>query len=92
MKYALRLFALVALFLLGCGDSEKKPSTKDYEKQFAVLIPAYFELSNFDVEASENVGSKVEPFYKARFKATVTLKTKTFELASRENEATFVRP
>jgi hypothetical protein len=92
MKHTSPVFALIALFLFGCGDSEKKPSTKDYEKQFAVQIPAYFELSSFDVEASENVGSKVEPFYKARFKATVKLKTKTFELASHENEATFIRP
>ena len=92
MKHTLPVFALIALFLLGCGDSEKKPSTGNYEKQFAVQIPAYFELSSFDVEASENVGSKVEPFYKARFKATVKLKTKTFELASQENEATFIRP
>lgn len=83
---------LSALFLLGCGDSEEKPSTKDYEKQFSVEVPAYLELSSFDVEASENVGSKVEPYYKARFKATVKLNTKTFELSSKENEATFIRP
>lgn len=92
MKYTIPVFALTALFLFGCGDSEKKPATKDYEKQFAVEVPAYLELSSFDVEASENVGSKVEPMFKARFKATVKLKTKTFELANQENEATFIHP
>lgn len=92
MKRSIPLILICFIFLLGCGDSENKPSTKDYEKQFSVEIPAYLELSSFDVEASENVGSKVEPYYKARFKATVKLKTKTFELSNQENEATFIRP
>jgi hypothetical protein len=91
MKSTSPVFALIVLLLFGCGESERKPSTRDYEKQFSVEIPAYFELSSFDVEASENVGSKVEPFYKARFKATVKLKTETFERASQENEVIFVR-
>ena len=92
MKRSIRLILVCLFFLLGCGDSEKKPSTKDYERQFAVELPAYVELSSFEVEASANVGSKVEPVYKARFKATAKLKTKTFAIASQENEATFIRP
>lgn len=92
MKRSIPLILVCFIYLLGCGDSENKPSTKDYEKQFSVEIPAYLELSSFDVEASENVGSKVEPYYKARFKATVKLKTKTFELSNQENDATFIRP
>jgi flagellar biosynthesis GTPase FlhF len=87
------LFMVACVFLLlGCGESEKKPATSDYEKQFALQLPAYLQLANFDVEASENVGSKVEPFYKARFKATVKLKTKTFEVASQRAEVTLIRP
>jgi hypothetical protein len=92
MKHTSPVIALIALFLFGCGDSEEQPSTKDYQKQFAVQIPAFIELSSFDVEASENVGSKVEPLYKARFKATVKLKTKTFEIARQENGVIFIRP
>ena len=92
MKRSIPFILVCFIGLLGCGDSENKPSTKDYEKQFAVEIPAYLKLSSFDVEVSENVGSKVEPYFKARFKATVKLKTKTFELSSQENNAIFIRP
>jgi len=80
------------LLLQGCGHSEKRPGTQDYAKQFAVSIPAYWEIADFNVEATENVGNKVEPMYQARFKATVKLKTRTYEIASREDNALFIRP
>jgi hypothetical protein len=80
------------LLLQGCGHSEKRPGTQDYAKQFAVSIPAYWEIADFNVEATENVGNKVEPMYQARFKATVKLKTRTYEIVSREDNALFIRP
>jgi len=80
------------LLLQSCGHSEKRPGTQDYAKQFAVSIPAYWEIADFNVEATENVGNKVEPMYQARFKATVKLKTRTYEIASREDNALFIRP
>lgn len=78
--------------VLGCGNSEQKPARNDYRNQLAVAIPAYFQLASFDVEASENVGSKVEPLFRARFKATVKLKTDTYDRVREEEGATLISP
>jgi hypothetical protein len=92
MKKLMGALLSCVLLLQGCGHSEKSPATLDYAKQFAINIPAYWEIADFNVEATENVGNKVEPMYQARFKATVKLKTRTYEIASREDNALFIRP
>lgn len=92
MKKLMGALLSCVLLLQGCGHSEKRPGTQDYAKQFVVTIPAYWEIADFNVEATENVGNKVEPVYQARFKATVKLKTRTYEIASREDNALFIRP
>lgn len=61
------------------SDSEK-PSKKDISKAFSDLfVPTYLEVTSFKLLVSENVGSKVEPLYKARFKATIKIKQDTFK-------------
>jgi Concanavalin A-like lectin/glucanases superfamily len=91
MKKNMVFSAILLVFLLGCSGSDKEPASNDYKSQFSITLPAYFSLSSFDIEASENLGTKVEPVFKARFKATISLKTDTYEMDRQNNDATFIK-
>lgn len=84
--------ALLLCSLLGCGSEPGGPTAKQLRSTFSVEIPGYWEVVSFDIEASQNIGTEVEPVYKSRFKATVGLKSDTFVGAGKEEEAIFIKP
>lgn len=68
------------------------PTSSELHNRFRVELPAYVSVSSFDVEASENVGDKVDPMFKSRFKASLKLDVDTFNEVARQDGTIFVAP
>ena len=81
--------SMLAVILIACADSG--PS-KDYvQAEVAESLPTYLTITDFDLEASENVGTNVEPLYRGRFRANVAFRVETFSEASAEPGIVFLR-
>ncbi len=85
-------FICISFFIISCGNSNKGPSDNTLEQQFSVNLPAYFSVSSFDVKASENMGTDVEPIYKARYEATIKLGADTYDIDHGNEDVTFLKP
>ena len=73
-------FGLIALLAVAACSGEDGPGEKEIKNQFAALVPAHFEVSSFDVKASENAGTEVEPEWKSRFTSELELKVPTYNV------------
>lgn len=85
---------MLALFATGCkkDPAEAGPTDNELESRLATELPAYISIAKFRVEASENVGDKVDPLFKSRFRAVIRLEADTFLESSREESAIIVAP
>src|SRR4051794_25717940 len=61
--------AVITFVLIGCEGKSGGPTSKELRNRLAVELPGYVRTSSFNVEASQNIGSEVEPVFKSRFKA-----------------------
>lgn len=68
-------FAIIGfLLLLGCNtSSHESDSAQKAKEQLTYELPAFLQLTEFEVLASENTGDDVDPQIKGRFKASVQL-------------------
>ena len=74
----LSFFLLILIsFGLSKGNSFESDA-KDISQAFSAYLPVFLELTSFNLVASENVGSKVEPVYKSRFNAIIKIRQDTF--------------
>jgi hypothetical protein len=84
-----------SIFLSSCSQ-EPQPSNSEIEKALITQLPAFINISKLSVEAKQNLGTKVEPLWQARLRATITVSTDTFELENEDSdensEVTFVIP
>jgi hypothetical protein len=98
MRYArfTLLISVVALTLVvSCSKTDPMESGPDQAALKALLateIPAYIQLRDLRVQASQNVGDKVEPLFKTRFSATIELAADTFLQSSLEEGAVIIVP
>lgn len=98
MKYPAQFVSLILLstvmFLGGCAKdpSAVGPTSDELRNRFRTELPAYVTLPSFDLQVSENVGDKVEPVFKSRFKASLRLDADTYTETSREDGAIFIAP
>jgi len=85
---------LVAALFTACKSdpAESGPTEEELESRLATDLPAYISIAKFKIDASENIGDKVDPVFKSRFRAVIRLNTDTFLEASRENGAIIVMP
>lgn len=83
MKHFWIVLLLFLLLLGACSGTGGRPSNTDVEKALSQQIPAPWQLKSFNVSASENTGTKVEPVWQFRFKASANLAEDTF-VKSRE--------
>jgi len=62
-------------FMSGCSKdaAEVGPTSAELQSRFRTELPAYVTLPSFELQASENVGDRVEPVFKSRFKAAIRL-------------------
>lgn len=82
---------LMVLIAISCSR-DVGPSESDIEQRLAVDLPHPWQITSLDVEASENVGTKVEPVVKSRFKAKLKLVESTYFVDSNESAAVLLRP
>ena len=90
-QYMVWIIILVLFLSFVWGvNAENGPSYVDVEKIFSKALPSYWELTSFNVTASESAGTKVRPIWYYRFKATVKLIEDTFEESRKIYDATFI--
>jgi hypothetical protein len=85
---------IACLWLAACASdpADSGPKQSDLQRTLATNIPAYYSLEGFHVEASQNVGDRVRPVFKVRFKAVVQLNTETFEEGEELKDALILVP
>jgi len=81
-RLSLSIF-LVAFFLNGCGAGEPGPSEKEIRKAALLEMPGFFELDDFKIEASQNVGTEVEPVYRMRLRGALNLREPLYAVEER---------
>ena len=76
---------LLAIGLFSAGSVKaQRPTDAQLRQVFAQSIgatAAFMRISSFRVEASENVGSRVEPLWHTRFRAIVTMTQATYRMS-----------
>lgn len=87
----IRHMAVITLALIGCGSQRGGPTSRELRDRLAVELPGFVRTSSFSVEASQNIGSEVEPVFKSRFKAEIELQTPTYSVDGTDPEALFVK-
>jgi len=88
-----QIFVVVSCFflsLLACDGDSDSLGNKEIENRLSLKLPAYWEVTSFEVQAKENIGTKVEPLIKARFKAEVSLESDTYIYDKKINGVTFI--
>ena len=60
------------VLIVGCSESNT-PSTEAIKESLKKDIPAYSEITSFQIEKSENLGTETEPKIQTRFKANVRI-------------------
>src|ERR1035437_10339170 len=84
------VFTLTALLFAGCSK-EPQPSKSDIEQSLTTQLPAFERVSSFWVDAMQNMGTKVEPVWQSRFRATVKVTSATFAADGTDPGFAFVR-
>ncbi|SCY56816.1 hypothetical protein [Desulfoluna spongiiphila] len=86
-------FGLLFLIFLTFGcSSNKGPSENEIEKTLAVHMPAFINIASFKIEASQDVGTEVDPLYQTRFRASLQINADTFLEQRDEGNVLFVLP
>lgn len=68
------------------------PGDDALRNALALKLPGHVSVETFDVEVTENLGTKVEPVYAARFSAILRFSTDTFTLDKRGRDVLFLNP
>lgn len=84
-----RLLSLVLLVSCSGGIG---PTRAELEGRLGESIPPSWEIRSFAVEASENLGTTVEPLVKSRFKAEVQLREDTYTVGHITDDISFLKP
>lgn len=82
--------ALTAFLVAACS-SEPQPSHAEIQQSLAAQLPSFARISSFSVEATQNMGTRVEPVWHARFRATVTVGAPTFAADGADSNVIFLR-
>jgi hypothetical protein len=91
MNFAFKAFLSIFLLLqvLSCS-SDSGPSKSELKQSVAVQIPSYFTVEDFDIKASQNTGTKVDPVYESRFMAIFKLNADTYYVLRTEQNVLLV--
>jgi hypothetical protein len=80
----------VLLFLNGCSK-DPQPSASEIVQSLDTQLPAFARVSSFSIEAMQNIGTKVDPVWHARFRAKVKVLSDTFAPDGTVSGMTFLR-
>lgn len=67
------LVLVSAVILTGCFDSQAGPTETELKNVLERKFPAGVKLTDLDIVAAENVGTKVDPVFKSRLKGELEL-------------------
>jgi hypothetical protein len=84
------VLSVMSLFLATCSK-EDKPGVSEIEEALTTSLPAFAKVSSFSIDAMENVGTKVEPIWRSRFRAQVAVTSATFLPDGNDPGVIFVR-
>ena len=89
--------ALIALMILCAGafgavGAQQPPSSEELAAAFGFELPRGWTVVSFEVEATTDYGTPVEPDVRSRFVVVVELLHDTFFVVERDGPYTFVRP
>ena len=80
-------FCLVAF----APTAEAQPSKNDLKTSLLQSIPPYLQIETFTIDATQNLGNKVDPDYAVRFTASVVNVAPLFHADGTEDSILFVR-
>ncbi len=72
------LISVTVFMLFSCSNNTNEPNKNDIIEVIELELPVYFDLNNFKIEVTENIGNKIEPVVRSRFKANVVTKMPLF--------------
>jgi hypothetical protein len=87
--------AVVYSFFLGLifsACSDNGPGKSELRQSLAVQLPSFLSVESFEIQASQNAGTQVEPVYETRFSAAIKINEDTYVEAGKENNILFVMP
>ena len=91
MKLFSKVFLFLAAILLTAHMVEaKSPSTSEVKNALSQELPSYVKLTDFTVEASQNLGTDVEPLWGVRFNARIITSSDLYVRDKSENNVVFV--
>jgi hypothetical protein len=76
------IFGLAWYFLQPGDPAASGPDERFLRSRLATDLPAYVKLNSVQIEVSENVGDRIEPVFKTRFRGTLVLTADTFMQSS----------
>lgn len=74
----LRIFVLLAISVLAACSSIDEPTFDELKQYLTKQLPEYIRLDTFTIDASDNTGSKVDPLWNYRFRASIVSKEALF--------------
>lgn len=86
----LLLFFLGVSQIVSCGSASDAPNKDELRQGLNDEVPKYYTIRSFDIEASENAGSKVQPLYRYRFRAAAELQEDTYKEIAKEGNVVFI--
>jgi len=90
-KLIIAILVLFPVVLTSCSEKDNPPTTNELKNALILYLPAHIEVKSFTVQASQNLGNKVEPLYGSRFKATIEIIADLYAVDKTINKAIFVR-
>lgn len=87
----LLLLSLNTLILVACSGNTG-PGKNELDTSLAEQLPEYVEIGKLRIEASENIGDEVDPYYKLRFSGELQFQEDTYAeyLKFTQNNETFM--
>lgn len=82
---------LMAGLVIGGCSSENKPNNSQLQEALSLELPAYLKVTDFSVDAMQNVGNEVEPNYVARFNAKAEVSTDLYVKDGSEDGLYFMK-
>lgn len=86
------IVVILLALLLGSCSKEQGPGKADLESSLTAQVPKFVTVRDFTIEASENVGDKVDPNYKTRFRAKLQVTEDTFTEDMTQGEVLLLTP
>jgi hypothetical protein len=91
-KHALTALVILGACVMGAVGAQQPPAAEELAAALGFELPRGWTVASFEIEATSDYGTPVEPDIRNRFVAVVELAHDTFLVVERDGPYTFVRP